>query len=85
MTLKLTVVKLTVMEAKPELNGDSVDGKSDPEGDAEELAGCEVSETAGGEENSHHGTRSGDAKQDDDGSQQPAPFQQRFTVLPIFW
>ena len=81
--MKLTIIKLTIMEAKPELDDDRVDRKSDPEGDAEELAGCEVSEAAGGEENSHHRTRSGDAEQDDDGSQQPASFQQRFAALPV--
>src|SRR5580698_3089510 len=83
MILKLTIIKLTIMEAKPELDDDGVDRKSDPEGDAEELAGCEVSEAAGGKENSHHRTRSGDAEQDDDGSQQPASFQQRFAALPV--
>ena len=75
MTLKLTVIKLTIMEAKPELDSDRVDGKSDPEGNAEELRRLEMRETTSGKEHAHHRASSSDAQEHCNGARHPAQLE----------
>src|SRR5271170_4251814 len=68
-------LRLTASGAKPQLDDDRVDGKSNPKCDAEEFAGCKAGKSAGSKEDSHHRPRCGNAKKDGDPPQQPSPLQ----------
>src|SRR6185437_3785365 len=58
--------------SKPKLNHDRVDRKSNPEGEPEELAWLQMGNCRCVEEDAHHRTSGGNAKQNSDGAKHPA-------------
>src|ERR1700739_2890248 len=69
--------------AQPHLDRDGVDREPYPEGNAEELLGFEMCESAGGEEDAHHGTCRGDAEKNCYGPGQPLLFEVESAASPI--
>src|SRR4030088_1878882 len=70
---------------QPELDCDCVNGKTNPEGDTEELPRFEMCPSAGSEKNTHHRPGGSDAEQYPNSPRHPAPLQQMlaFAQTPI--
>ena len=69
--------------ANPELKHQRIDGESDPEGDAEELAGEEMGGGRGREKDAHHGAGGRDAEKNGNGAKQPSAFQGRIAAVAM--
>jgi len=63
---------LAINGTDPEFKDQNVNGKADPEGDAEELLRQEMSKARGCEEDTHDRARGGDTEKDSNGAELPA-------------